>query len=450
LDSITDLPLTKVEDQNQAVTSPPVGGPKPSEISYFVEAKQYIDNLPRSFAAIRVSQKAKGEDPLPFSLQSDGTDTFVYFPAKIPDEKKDECLPSLAALLALCSKAKLKVKSTERDIDNSFWNLISALKDSIFGALYCLGAKDIAPSTNVPSAHKRGWDFALWYCYAAFSKSTDHSEFLSIPRVVTMQSADKGQWSQTQGKFTDLDRLNTLVRTLAQKDQFVSKLADTKYFLKAEGYFVNRLVGKKPISGLYTSSEFTILKKEWETRCQAVSNNYKELLKYNVKSKPVPPGYTFNKLIAKCAVPLSSLSKKIEEAKTKRIPELLVIEGRGRSSKKVIAKGNDLPEKLRNINGGESVRTIAKVLYSPQCAVSLSDWSSSIMSEARSRNLKEEKTPFDRLDDLVSKGSPSQLQLALYSEFSNMEVAIQTYLEVLPDRIGNTAWDSTFGITKRK
>jgi len=350
--------------------------------------------------------------------------------------------------LKIAEKAGFKTNGSEKSIDNSFWNLLEGMTDSIRGAYYCLMRDELSPVDNVPKSMKRGWDFALWYSFAAVARTNDYNEGFKIPRVTTMQSADKGAWTANK-VFTDLDRLNTFIRSASAK--IANKDHGIKDFIKGEGYFLGKLVGKKPVPGLYTASELEILQQDWETRNTATKAKLKALTA--MKFSELPLGGTLNNALAKLQTAHTPDPKRIEEAKTRRIPELLISEGRGKLTKKVIAKGGDLPEKLTAIKGGDSVRTIAKVLYSPVCnrTIEINDWIHAIMAETRSRNLREGTTFFDKIENKINlKDELTLTEIAITQNVGDMQVAIQTYMEVLPDRFGSPAWDTTFGVFKLK
>jgi hypothetical protein len=414
------------------------------QIAYSAEAEQTVQNLPKSFGELRMAKNAKEGDPSPLTLQTVGQDTYVFFPTQIPDERKDKVLPSLSCLMELARLAGFICNGSEREIDNSFWNLMESMTDSIRGAFYCLSRppEQRVPVDNVPSELKRGWNFGLWYAFSSAAKINEWNDGYTIPRCTTMQSADKGQWSVSK-TFSDIDRLNGLVRSCAAK--LGCQEAPVVKFLKGEGYFTSKFVGKKPVSGLYTEQEFSILKEDWERRMTETKLKYKKLVSHNLRDAIEVESLSIR--VARMQSAHSRPTKVIEEAKSRRIPELLVSEGRGRSTKKVIAKGSDLPEKLISIKGGESVRTIAKVMYSPLSeGLDISNWTNLVMGEARLTNLRQEtlyQTIMAKERANVALSANDRLFLEHYP---SIKTAVQVYMEIIPDRTGNSAWDTTFGV----
>jgi hypothetical protein len=395
-----------------------------------------------------MAKNAKEADPSPLAMQRVGQQTYVYFPTKYPDDRKDKVLPALSTLMEMCTFAGFHLNGTEKELDNSFWNLLESMSDSIRGAFYFLQRSDSdrAPVDNVPAELKRGWNFAQWYAFSSAAKVSEWNEGYTIPRTTSLQSADKGQWSASK-TFSDVDRLNNLVRMCATNCN--SAHVPVVKFLKGEGYFTGKFVGKKPVTGLYTETEYQILKQDWEARMVKTKASYKSLSQQTLNSASGPAGLSTQ--LASMQSAHDAKSKVIEETKSHRIPELLISEGRGRSTKKVIAKGSDLSEKLISIKGGESVRTIAKVLYSPATIagnMTITDWTSIVMTEARNTNLRNE-TVWDVIQAKIkAKEFLSSYEDAYVDNYSAISTAIQTYMEIIPDRTGNTAWDTTFGVYK--
>lgn len=323
-----------------------------------------------------------------------------------------------------------------------------AASDNITGAFYALCTPDtsVGPMSNIPPANKRGWDFALWYAFCKAAKVTDSSEYFSIPRVTSILAADTGSWGPGR-KLTDVDRLQTLIRLCAQSKNVTDRIASPKKFLKAEGFFMGKLLGKKPVQGIYTADELVTLEQEWTERKGKIAKAYGEIPE-NFSGMAL--GDTLNDQLKKLHIGVSSAAKQVEEVAHKRIPELLISEGRGTKARKTIAKGSSLSEKLLNINGGDSVRTIAKVMWTPQCGLSQTQFADITMSVAKSKNVQEEDI-FSRYDYYVSNGeSLSEEQLKVMNSRAWVNEATEVYMEIIPDRAGSAAWDSTFGIRKKQ
>jgi hypothetical protein len=423
--------------------------PQPERIKYLQECEDLIKKLPSTFGELRAEVYKAEVDPPPLTLSREkGKRTKVYFPKSIeslPAESKN----ALFILLNCCKLSNYEAVETTRPLTDEFVKLLSGSYDNLMGVHFCMMAKEnsLVPSDNVPKPNRRGWDFFLWYAFAHASKTKEDSQGYIIPRTTSMIAADKGQWHS--GKiFTDLDRLNSLVRAFATDN--ATKLGPIRKFLRTKDYFTNKLVGKCPIAGLYTADELYLLKAEWTDRRNAVIHKYDSMPREfrGLLGTPI------HKLLSTLDNGWSQDAKQIEETAKARVPNLLISTGSGKSAKKVIAKGQDLAEKLITADGGASVRTISKVLWSPlyQQGITQQLWTTSILRQTKDLNLREKNPFFTAVSNRVT--DPKQTQslddTAIYMHITHMEAAVTTYLEVLPDKIGTQSWDATFGVATYK
>jgi hypothetical protein len=423
------------------------GNPK-IEIAYADKLADAINQLPKSFSELKASKKTDEAGAPAFTVSTDENQAkIVWFPDNLPEDRPavERSLALILSFAALIDN-DIKVVST-KNYDSSLWNLLEAMENNLLGASYAAnkfieGA--YKPINNVPAEIKRGWDYLSWYAFAMGANTNEYNEGFVLPRTTNLLSADQGKWSEKAGKYADYDRIVTIVRNAAKK--LGCCLGEVAQYIRPVGFFCNKYVGKRPVKGLYTTEEFTHLDKEWTTRLEEIKRKYENL---PTTFDRLGQSKSLNKYLSELAVPLSETSKRIESAKSSRIPYLLVQSGRGRSAAKTIAKGGDLPEKLIAIEGGESVRTISKVMYSPL----IRDWSytafaQAVQLEVRSRNLRDNESLLGYCRRKVQEGTanPDQAKADEYS--SAIEAAAQVYLEVLPDKRGNVAWDSTFGVFK--
>jgi len=288
---------------------------------------------------------------------------------------------------------------------------------------------------NIPTPEQQGWEFALWYAFSKATKENDYADYLSIRRKTNFLPAEGAAWGANK-QFTDLNRLTSFIRICAQK--LSHKIKDPKKFLKGEGYFLEKYAGKKPFGGLYTNEEFTQLIQEWENRVNKIRNLYKQIPNNTLK---LPPG-GLKTLMVEFNIRNPPLVKTVEDAAQARIPLLLVSTGSGKNRRQAIAKGGNLPEKLINISGGESVRTIGKILWSPLYKVSQSEFVEASLKLARnklSKNSNMEKIEDSILTNLYKLGLDSKTSSEIYSSISS---AATVYLEIYPDHEGSPAWDA--------
>jgi hypothetical protein len=396
--------------------------------------------LPKSFVALKQENAAKGGDPATFSCVSiPGGKTRVYFPETIPEDKRDDRLKTLGLLIEIAEFCDFEVYVTRREIDPTLWTTLDALKDTILGAYYCLCREKISPVDNVPKQLKAGWELIQWYAYSKGANDTNAGDYLKIPRVVSLISTSGTAWGSNK-QFTDLVRITALLRLAGGHAS--KKLDDPKKFLKGEGYFLEKYAGKKPIGGLFADEELTLVVQNWTTKSDSIRTAYKRLPD---KFRDLPQG-GISVAIAAFNIRSPQMIKNIDDAKSKRVANLLVSTGRGRNQTKEISKGGNLPEKLLAINGGDSVRTIGKVMWSPLYeGTSQNEFADIVMRNANSM-LQRNGLPYIDVLLNAARDVPARRQ-----EYERLEAimapvgqATQVYLECIPDHQGNQAWDSVF------
>jgi hypothetical protein len=404
------------------------------QLTYELKALELIKTLPKDFGALRQLKAAEGGDPLPFAVNTVGKITTVFLPADIPDDTSQERLLSLGIALELANMAGFNVEGSQRQLSADFWNTLDAAKGSLLGAFYCLRRDHIAPMTNVPTEETSGWDFALWYAFSKASKETDYADYMSIPRKTNFLPAKGAAWGASK-QFTDLNRLSAFIRLVSQK--LSHKVANPKKFLKGEGYFLEKYAGKKPFGGLFTSDEHILMSQDWEHRVSNIKDSYKRIPD-NFQDSLMLGG--LGQLMQQFNKKSTALIKTIENAAQARIPMLLVSTGSGRTRKQAIAKGGNLPEKLLSINGGDSVRTIGKVLWSPTLGVPQTEFVEVSLKLARTKLTK--SSELDNLEKKIVDDLTKVFQddVKVKTAVSSLFNASTVYLEVFPDHESNPAW----------
>lgn len=418
-----------------------------NEMKYLAESKAFINTVPSSLLEAKVEKQRMSGDPYPLSIQiSKEKKTTVYFPEDLPEQEREKYIAPLTELISMSELSGFEIKVTKRKPDADFWNLLLAASDSITGAFYaCDPVKPLGPMDNIPTVNRRGWDYMVWYGFAKAAKISDHSDYYCIPRVTTILAADKAAWGG--GKvFTDVDRLNTLLRLIAQSKAEYS-IAPVKRFLKGSGYFLSKLLGKKPVPGIYTAEELDLLNNEWNQRKLKIEAAFNIL---HNEFRDYQFGETLTSQLQTLQIGVSAPAKQVEVTASKRIPELLVTEGRGKAQRKIIAKGSSLPEKLLSINGGDSVRTIAKVMYSPTvCKTHTQSHFCDVALRVAKERYLSKKDVFETYRELELTGTAlSNQQIAIMMIEPIINETVEVYLEIIPDRAGSPAWDATFGVRK--
>jgi hypothetical protein len=366
----------------------------------------------------------------------------MAFPREKPADPSLEVIAGALADLAIMAGFEL-VECLEEDCV-TFWNSVSIVKDSVLGAWYCLRTDQplVGPVDNVPTEQKLGWDFALWYALNAYTKLNSCSDYLRPRRVTSLTSTEKKAWG-SDAKYSYIIRITSLIRQAAESQKH--RLASPKKFLKGEGYFLEKFVGKKPSSGLYLEDELTVLVEHWERKRKHVSDRYKSIGDTWNSTCPGTVG-AFGSYISGYSLSTPSNIKIIEDARNKRASLLLISTRRGRNSVQNIAKGSTLIEKLRNCGGGDSVRTIANVLWSPVWGISTLRWTELILSNAQAAASGEPNyrnaiiTEITRLSNNHDVSSAQAIERAM----PVLTAAIELYLEILPDRVSESSWKAAF------
>jgi len=412
----------------------------PNAPAYLDELGKLVSSLPSNFGAARQQEAAKGGDPLPFTTRTDGKQTSVYFPADITGIDSDAKEP-LAVIAQLCYDAKFSIIKTARQFDiKEFSNSLIASSKALLGAFYCLKRDEIAPTTNIPKQYATGWEYAQWYAFTKATNELDYGDYMGIPRRTQLLMTEGAVWSK-QAQFASYQRISVLVRLISQ--QMGHKVKTVSKFLKGEGYFTTRFVGKKPFGGLLLQEEFDLLTKEWERRESVVKSLYKKL-DTNLKL-PCMAGQ-FKQYMAQFNVGLNGDAKKIEETSNSRVPQLLVSSGKGRNQQPTISKGGNLPEKLANPQLKQSVRTVGRVMWSPLMkGVSQNQFIDLAIKLAR---LKLHPDP-----NISDPDAYILVQIQRITQDTSVEAVVQTtassaasvYLEIYPDYAGINSWDAAFG-----
>jgi hypothetical protein len=402
-----------------------------------------LKDLPRTIGESKQTAAAKEGDPLPFSVITKGNRTTFYIPKELPEN--DEKLVKFVALFVSIAESVVdKIEITKREVKPAFWGTCKALQDSLEGAFYCLKRETILPQDNIPANLKTGWDFALWYAYSGASGDTDGGNYLRINRLTSLSSVSDTAWGSKES-LADLVRITNSIRTISTK--YGGKLGECKKFLKGKGYFQQMACGKKPSAGLYQPEELDLVVRNWETKFTSVNEAYDAI---PLTFAAVGPGDKTATIVSRFNIANPANIKKIEETRLARIPELLVDapKVRGKKQEKTISKGNDLSEKLISISGGNIVRTIGKVFWTPLQECSKNVFVDLCIEETRSLLSGRGSRIHRRLTELEGIVTPSDVQRELASTLRScmtyVSAAANVYLEVIPDRRGNSAWDAAF------
>jgi hypothetical protein len=382
-------------------------------------------------------------DPLPYSTQIAGDKKILFIPHKLDVDSNKECFEFTAMISVVAAEYGFEIQITKRECLPAFWNTVKALRNVIEGFYFCLMRDEISPSDNVPTQFKTGWAYAQWYAYSAASGDQSGGSYVKINRSVKLSEAQGAAWTSKES-LADLTRLGNTLRILASQAKL--RIGPVRKYLKGKGFFVQTNAGKKPSAGLYLQEELERVTLCWSQKVEAIEQRYNAIPEH---FSQLGPGDTMATILEVFNIENPTNIKKIEEARTSRIPDLLVDapKVRGQKPEKVIAKGAGLPEKLIAIGGGDSVRTIGKVMYSPLIrGLTKNTFIDLVIREVNGILRNRGSLVATRIAQLAAVNpQPAELETLTNAE-SYVTIAAQTYLEIIPDRRGNSTWDGVFPV----
>jgi hypothetical protein len=292
---------------------------------------------------------------------------------------------------------------------------------------------------NIPKQYSTGWEFAFWYCQAEVTKITEPNELIKANRVpsVTYQANKAWGSAQTLGLLT---RVNNLVREAAKAQS--GRLGSMRKMLKSKQHFLQMFCGKKPVRGLYTEMEFKMVEEFYQFKVSEVEKLYDSIPDKPDQLGPAGLKSYFGEMSKKHPPKIQT----IEDAKCKRIPELLESTRRGKTTVNQIVKGSSLSEKLINANGGTSVRTIGRVIWSPLNKLNQNAFANRAMMIASLTKLEQKSSAEEILSSQIheiAKNNPTEAA-AMESDMTDILVAVSTYLDIIPNKVDNETWRTTF------
>jgi len=403
-------------------------------LPWWTEATERAKSIPKTFSSVR-NQLVANWNKIPFSLQKEGKETLVSFPAQKPST--DKLLSAVGLMFQFCQMAGLTPVPSEADDYTAIWNALDAKRDSLIGAMACLERDKISYVASVPTNISNGWDFAQWYSVMAGFHELDPNDFLKIKRVVSLHIAADA-WSKG-GNLVISNRIDTIVRLAAQN--CCPKVDSPKSFFKSEAYFIEKKCGKAPIGGLFLPEEFKVIKEDYSERVNKVKEKYSQL---PTNWTNAVPRY-LSAILSTFSIEKRQTAKTLESTQSERIRPLLVWTGKGTKRTQTIIKGASLHEKLVALGGGPSVRTIANVMFSPLSGLEQSGFTTLCFKGVdRMYNHSDADWLIRQIDQLKVNNQPAASDLEKAAPY--VQACVSTYLEILPDRLDEPNWRLAFAI----
>jgi hypothetical protein len=397
------------------------------------KASEQVKDLPETLVGLRQVNRKQERDPLPFTYVTENGNIKILIPEQLPEDPDIQLFAG--TYLEIAKMANFKISVTSKALEASQITTMKALKNTFIGAFYCLRQDEIVPQENVVPEYSSGYNFALWYAFSWQTKVTDQADYLKIRKVTSLIPSTKSAWG-TPGASSFLLQLSAFVRAAAHARK--ARLGNALKFLKGEGYFIEKFAGKKPMSGLYTDSEYAMMIRHYQRRTNEIKSNYKEL-DFHLGGSPEKE---FIQRITRFNSPLEQEIKNIEESKNSRVPYLVMVTRQRGKSQQNIAKGSTLAEKLRSIEGGAGLRTIGNVLYSPLCGVNRTAFVGACIAHAKTLMSQEENSS-EKLERLVEQLQP-QSQFARAETINLVLLAANVYQETFPAHFNDPPWQQTF------
>jgi len=405
------------------------------------ESLALVQKLPQTFGTLRADKTQDWKASI-LAVQSDGHITKVVLPTLPPDTHDEKIVSGFILQFCLWANWKVEDCTASSSEQKQFWANCVQMKDALHGAFLCLNRNTIEYVDNIPKSYEMGWEFAFWYCQAESTKILDSNELLK-PKKVSNITLTGQVWGQGSS-ITLLTRVNNLIRA-ASKAQSVL-LGDIHNMLKSKQHVVNTFCGKRPVRGLYTEEEFVIANDGYNSKVERIGIVYSNIPKSHKLLGPSGLHTYFAEFSVKSPAQLQL----IEDTKSKRIPDLLVTTRMGKKQVSEIAKGGSLSEKLITIGGGNSVRTIGKVLWSPTSGISQVQFTNAVMTiavECYHNSFYSQVEVIDKtIEDLKVRDKSANWERARDS----IHVGVTTYLEIIPGRESDPSWAVLFRSNKGK
>jgi hypothetical protein len=411
-----------------------------------------VETLPKSLGAIQAEMRKKGEDPLPFTFNLTSQGTVVFLPSELPVDASPNVKQSIALIIKSAQRANLLVSSTSKLLSKNSLNILEALAPGIQGFYYSLQRPSLAPVENIPKSNLLGWEYAQWYAYVGLTNDTHGGDYLRFPRVTGLLP-ESSAWTKGEAASDNL-RLASLLQHIAKHTPMQE--TETRRILKSQEYFVNMYAGKKPVSGIYTDEEFRLLNDNWAARKARIETIFIKLPKF-IKDI-VGKANKVSTILNEFNIENSPGIKHVCEYANKRITYLLVPAPRVKGRKeqgKVIAKGQSLRDKVITIGGELGIRTIAKVMWSPQYerVTTMNEFADMAVSEARSK-LVEKQSWIAQQTAMWLKAEESADKSHMLKKLDNVRPIISSladiYMELYPDNVGKAPWDAAFAAPPKK
>jgi len=405
---------------------------------WWQKAAKQAKDAPLSFGLIKAEKANEMKFPLQMQYDKVKSKWLIALPTSTPPD--ENCSLAVGGIIQMANDANIElIECTDNSKDADFYNVIKALKGSIFGAYNCLRRDSLSLVENIPKEIRKGWEFALYQAFRKRAVVKDGLDLLHIPKTVTITPSDDTAWLKAE-KLRFITDLMSFIKICAEAH--TGKLTNPISYFKSEKFIVEKCIGKPPQGGLIHDVELTILKEDYEERCKKCREKLKHLRDWPPDLSKTGLETIYREI---SSIEKSQLSKKIETAKSSRIIPLTATSGKGVKAVSKIVQGGSLTEKLIKINGGPSVRTIAKVMWSPLTSVTPEMFAANILLAVRCR-ISISNKKLNPKDMQTMEENCGKAEYACGNDHSITSSAIQCYLDLIEDNAEASSWKTTFGL----
>jgi len=390
-----------------------------------------------SLGDLKKNEGAKWSD-FPWNTHTDEKgQVFVSIPSKEPSKEET---PYVGYLLAICHTAGFKlVQCSNPSSKDTLYDSIFLIGENLKGALLSLKLNELKISDNVPKANRIGFEFVMWYMLEKHATDINHLDFITIPRVVTLSPGQETAWKKS-GRLAEVSKINQIVRLAARS--VPNSLVAPSSFVKSLNWLKGKIVGKKPISGLFTEGELEYEQKAWAQRNLSLEKAYASLPKSWKEVSSLTP---LSQYLDTLLVRRDEQSKLIEETVAKRVPQLVMFSGNARNKTQTIAPGGSLSEKILALPNPQ-IRAVANILWSPLNRLSREEWNSAVFSIVR-QYLNGEIDINSIIENYVHRleNQNDPLGMKLRRAIADISLCSSLYLQIGETQKGNPVWDSFLG-----
>jgi hypothetical protein len=404
--------------------------------SWWIKSTNLAKAVPHSVTEGRTNLTT-GWGEFPLAIRTKDGRTEIVMPTSEPTDS--ETLTAIGIIMSIASNEGWNiVPATKTENDAMVFESLKVLAGALRGAFIAYRQNPLGPVGSLPAFYKVGYEYLTFWALSEATKGISHDDCLTIPRHSSLSPGNISVWKKS-GYLSIMNRVEFIIRSAAVSAS--KRIRPFKDFLKSPEFFKQKFVGKKPVPGIYTQEELSMLQQDWNARNQHIEETHKRVASMSYSEIRLTG---LRSTIDSFATPYKGVIKTIVETANKRVPHLLTtVRQKGRAAVTMIAKGGTLVEKIRSMDP-ENVRTPAKLLWSPlRAPVTESGFAESVLSlvnHALRHNGNFRDALAKRAESIDVDWFHAESQTESY--IGELSEAVTLYLDLYPDHRGKPAWDA--------